>query len=238
MIKALVPILVLVLAGVAAADDCSHRADREASLDTAGVRSVRIDAGAGELRVEGRTGQTRVEATGVACASTEQILGQIRLTARREGNVIVVKAEIPDGDQRGWNDQARLDMTVIVPRMLPLDIDDGSGSATVAHVGPTTIQDGSGELTVTDVVGDLRIEDGSGSIEVEKVTGNVRLNDGSGSIDVREVSGSVTVDDDGSGSIDVAAVKGDFTVSHDGSGGISHRNVAGQVRIPNDDHNH
>ena len=110
MKQALVPYLVLALglaAGVAAADDCSHRADREASLDTAGVRSVRIDAGAGELRVEGRAGQTRVEATGVACASTEQILGQIRLTARREGDVIVVKAEIPDGDQRGWNDQAK-----------------------------------------------------------------------------------------------------------------------------------
>ena len=225
-------------ATAAAADDCRHRADREAALDTGGVRSVRIEAGAGELRVEGRTGQTRVEATGVACASSEQVLGQIRLTARREGNVIVIKAELPDGSGWGWSEQARLDMTVTVPRILPLEIDDGSGSAAIAHVGPATIKDGSGELTVEDVVGDLRIEDGSGSVEVARVTGNVRLSDGAGSISVREVGGSVTVDDDGSGSIDVAAVKGDFTVSRDGSGGISHRDVAGQVHVPSDHQNH
>jgi hypothetical protein len=232
-------VLTFVLAAAPAlADDCAHRADREASLDAGGARSVRIEAGAGELHVEGRTGQTRVEATGTACASSEQVLERIRLTATRQGDVIVIKAEIPDESSWGWNEQRRLDMTVIVPRILPLEINDGSGSAAIAHVGPASIRDGSGELTVTDVVGDLRIEDGSGSIEVEKVTGNVRLSDGSGSIDVRGVGGSVTVDEDGSGSIDVTDVKGDFTVSHDGSGGIAHRDVAGQVHIPSDRRDH
>ena len=223
-----------VTATPAVADDCTYHAPREAALDAGGVRSVRIEAGAGELRVEGRTGQTRVEATGTACASGEPMLDHIRLTATRQGDVIVVKAEIPEGSTWSWNDTARLDMTVIVPRILPLEIEDGSGSAAIAHVGPVRIRDGSGELTVTDVVGDVRIEDGSGSIEVEKVTGNVRLSDGSGGITVREVGGSVTVDEDGSGGIDVAGVKGDFTVAHDGSGGIEHRDIAGQVRIPSD----
>jgi hypothetical protein len=237
MTRVLVPMFVLaasVCAGRAAADDCGHRGDREAALDTGGVRSVRIEAGAGELRVEGRTGQTRVEATGVACASSESVLGQIRLTATRDGNVIVIKTEIPDGSGAAWNDAARLDLTVIVPRILPIDVEDGSGSATIVHVGPATIHDGSGDLTVKDVVGDLRIEDGSGEIDVEKVTGNVRLSDGSGGITVRDVGGSVTVDDDGSGGIDVAGVKGDFTVKTDGSGGITHRAIAGQVHLPSD----
>ena len=220
------------LASPVLADDCAHKAEREAVLDAGGARSVRIEAGAGELRVQGRTGQTRVEARGTACASSDQVLGQIRLNATRQGDVIVVRVEIPEGSSRGWNEQGRLDLTVTVPRIMPLDIDDGSGSAEIAHVGKVTVRDGSGELSVTDVVGDLSIEDGAGSIEVAGVTGNIRLSDGSGSIRVRDVGGSVTVEEDGSGSIDVAGVKGDFTVSRDGSGGITHHLVAGQVRVP------
>ncbi len=257
------PIVVSVVlaAGLAAspvrADDCAHKAEREAALDAGGARSVRIEAAAGELRIEGKTGQTGVEARGTACASSENVLGQIRLNLTRQGDVIVVKVEIPEGSSWGWNEQARLDLTVTVPRIMPLDVDDGSGSAAIAHVGKLTVHDGSGELSVSDVTGDLGIVDGSGSIEVAGVTGNVRLSDGSGSISVRDVggsvmveedgsgsievqtvAGSVTVERDGSGSIEVAGVKGDFTVSHDGSGGIAHREVAGQVRIPSDRRDH
>ena len=97
---------------------------------------MRIEADAGELRVEGKTGQTRVEARGTACASSEQMLGQIRLDATRQGDVIVVKVEIPErASAWSWNEQARLDLTVTVPRTMPLDVDDGSGSAEIAHVG-------------------------------------------------------------------------------------------------------
>ena len=250
------PALILA-AGLAAspvvADDCAHQAQREAVLDAGGARSVRIEAGAGQLRVEGRTGQTSVEARGTACASSEQVLGRIQLRVSRVGDAIVVKADMPDGSSWGWNEQARLDLTVTLPRMMPLAVDDGSGSAEIAHVGTLKVQDGSGELSVTDVTGDVDIEDGSGSIDVTGVSGNVRLSDGSGGITVRDVAGSVTVEEDGSGSIevetvtgsvtverdgsgsiDVEGVKGDFTVANDGSGGIEHRNVAGQVRIPSD----
>ena len=220
----------------ALADDCAYTADREASLDAGGVRVVRIDAKAGALRVEGRTGLTRVEARGTACASSESVLDRIRLVATRQGDVIVVKVDIPDGSAWSWNEQARLDLAVSVPRMMPLEVDDGSGSAVLAHVGPLKMRDGSGELTVSDVAGDLSIEDGSGSIEVDGVTGSVRLTDGSGGIVVRNVGGSVTVDEDGSGGIEVSEVKGDFTVAHDGSGGIEHHDVGGQVRVPGDRH--
>jgi DUF4097 and DUF4098 domain-containing protein YvlB len=228
----------MLAAGLAAspvlADDCAYKADREAILDAGGARSVRIEAAGGHLKVEGRTGQTRVEARGTACASSQEVLGRILLRATRVGDTIVVKVDIPDGSLWGWNHQATLDLTVTVPRIMPLQVDDGSGSTEIAHVGDLKVQDGSGELLVSDVTGNLEIEDGSGSIEVAGVSGSVRLSDGSGGITVKDVGGSVTVDEDGSGSIDVTGVKGDFTVTSDGSGGIEHRSVSGQVRIPSD----
>jgi len=215
------------------AADCPHRADRQASIDVAGARSVRVESGSGELRIEGRDGASRVEARGTACASDQGVLDRIRIATSREGDVVVVRAEIPErASSWSWHEQARLDLTVLVPRTLALKVQDGSGSAEIRNVGALSVDDGSGDLTVADVAGDVFIEDGSGSLELRGVTGNVRLRDGSGSIDVREVSGSVTVEGDGSGSIDVSAVKGNFTVAHDGSGGISHRQVAGEVRIP------
>ena len=242
-------------AAPAFAEDCVQRAEREAALDAGGVRAIRIEAGAGELRVEGKPGLTRVEARGTACAATPSLLDQVRLHATREGDTIVVRVETPESSSWGWNDSSpRLDLTVHVPPMVALRVNDGSGAASIASVGPLEMRDGSGELTVTDVTGAVTIHDGSGTVTLTRVTGDVRISDGSGSLIVREVRGSVTVDEDGSGeievgnvsgsvtverdgsgSIDVADVRGDFVVHRDGSGGIEHRGVAGAVRIPDQD---
>lgn len=221
----------------ALAAECPHQAEREASADAAGARAVRVEAGAGDLRVEGRDALARVEARGTACASDADVLEGIRVRATREGDVVVVKVEIPDrGMSWGRGRHAGLDLVVALPRKLPVTVEDGSGAAQIARVGTLKVRDGSGALVITDVDGDVGIEDGSGSIEVKRVAGDVRVSDGSGSVDVQDVEGSVTVDEDGSGSIDVSGVKGDFTVAHDGSGGIAHRQVAGQVRIPDRRH--
>ena len=253
-------VIAFLTAGLAAAasargDDCIHRAEREAALDAGGVRAVRIEAGAGELRVEGKSGFTRVEARGTACAQSQTQLDQVRLTAKREGDTIVVKAEIPESASEGWTESSpRLDLVVYVPPTVALRVNDGSGSATIAHVGPLEVRDGSGELTVSDVGGAVTIHDGSGEVTLTGVAGDVHLSDGSGTlivrdvkgsviveedgsgeIDIANVSGNVTVERDGSGSIEVADVRGDFVVNRDGSGGIDHRGVSGSVRIPERD---
>jgi hypothetical protein len=250
-------VIAVLTAGLAAAtpargDDCVHRAEREAALDAGGVRAVRIEAAAGSLRVEGRSGFTRVEARGTACAETQALLEKVGLHATRDGDTIVVKVETPDGSSWGWSQSSpRLDLAVSVPPTVALKVSDGSGEATIAHVGPLEVKDGSGELEISDVGGDVSVQDGSGEVRVSGVAGDVRLSDGSGSLVVREVkgsvvveedgsgeidianvAGSVTVERDGSGSIEVADVRGDFVVRRDGSGGIDHRGIAGAVRIP------
>lgn len=248
--KATFVAVLLVSAGTARAGawDCGQTAPREGSADAAGARSIRVLAKAGELKIRGVAGASTVAVKGTACASRASGLDEIKLVVERRGDVVHVEAITPD-----WNwGSAGLDMEIDLPNSIPLDVDDGSGSAEVRDVAALRITDGSGELTIEGVGGALTVDDGSGSLQISNVAGAVTLTDGSGEIVVRQagsvlvkedgsgsiqisdVRGNVVVRNDGSGSIDVREVAGDFTVDDDGSGGIEHQGVHGRVKIPSD----
>jgi hypothetical protein len=218
-------------AGSAAASwsECDHRAPREATVATAGARRIQVVARAGDLRIQGREGATAVGVKGTACASTESRLSGIRLIAERRGDVVYVEADIPQASMGG---AAGLDLSIDVPASIPLNVEDGSGSAQIRGVAALEIDDGSGELLIEDVAGEVIVSDGSGDIDIRHAGSVVVKDDGSGSVRAAGVRGDVVVRDDGSGSIDVSDVGGDFTVDKDGSGGIAHDGVRGQVRIP------
>ncbi|CAA9353123.1 MAG: hypothetical protein AVDCRST_MAG11-3639 [uncultured Gemmatimonadaceae bacterium] len=209
-------------------------APRTATVDARGARAVEIEAHAGMLRVVGVPGLAEVRVRGTARAGRRDRLAGIRLDARREGDAVVVRADLPDQDWRGWSgrdDWRLLDLVVEVPRGLAARIEDGSGSVEVRGVGALTLHDGSGGVEVDDVAS-ADIEDGSGSLRVRDVRGDLRVRDGSGSVEAERVGGTFTVERDGSGSIDAREVAGDFVVERDGSGGIDHDGVRGRVTIP------
>jgi hypothetical protein len=229
-VKAVVSVFALVaLASPASASWCEHRAPREAKVEAAGARSLRVIARAGSLRIQGNEGASAVTIHGTACSSSESRLADIRLVAERRGDVVHVEAAIPDN---WFGGDAGLDLTIEVPASLAVAVEDGSGEATVRHVAALDIEDGSGELRIEDVAGEVRVTDGSGEIVIDRAGSVVIEEDGSGGVRISGVRGSVVVRDDGSGSIDVSDVGGDFTVEHDGSGGIAHDGIRGQVRIP------
>jgi hypothetical protein len=238
-------------AGVWGDWDCSQKAPREATVDAAGAREVRVIARAGALKIHGRDGATSVAVHGTACSSSQDRLQEIKLVAERRGDVVYVEAAIPEYE---WFGGARaLDLDIEVPSSIALDVDDGSGSAEIRGVASLKIEDGSGELTIDGVKGGVAVDDGSGSLEVANVGGEVRVKDGSGEIVAHDVGsvlieedgsggvritrvrGNVRIRDDGSGSISVRDVAGDFTVDQDGSGSIDHHDVRGRVRIPSDE---
>ena len=217
-----------------------YTAPREADVDARGARRLSVESRAGFLRVRGVDGLTAVRVRGTARASRREALDAIRLVARREGDVVVVRADIPDrtGDERwggGWadNEVRALDLTLEVPRGLAADVVDGSGALEIRGVGALDLKDGSGEIDLEDV-GPTRVEDGSGEISVRGVRGDLRLADGSGSIGVRGVRGSVVVERDGSGGIDVQDVEGDLTVDRARARGIEYAGVRGRVSVPDD----
>lgn len=233
-----------------------YTSPRDADVSSAGARSVQIEAAAGSLRVEGRSGIDQVKVRGTAKANRRSRLDDIKLIAERRGDVVFIKADIPDNNggffsAMNGDYQMALDLVIEVPMSLPITAGDGSGDAEFNNTGALDLTDGSGELFVRGAHGDVRITDGSGNITIGGVEGAVRVADGSGNINARNVTGDFVVDDDGSGDIDVAGVggtmhvendgsgninadriAGDFVVDHDGSGIIRYDTVKGTVRIP------
>jgi hypothetical protein len=215
-------------------DDDDFTARRDTTVVARGARRVEIEGRAGTLRVVGVAGAREVRVRGTARASREEWLRDIRLVARREGDAVVVRADIPEWNGDDWRDgggHRALDLVVEVPRGIAARVEDGSGELAIRGVGALDLRDGSGSVEIDEVESAV-IVDGSGSLRVRDVRGDVRVEDGSGSVEVERVGGTVTVERDGSGSIDVRTVAGDFVVERDGSGGIDHDGVRGRVSLP------
>jgi DUF4097 and DUF4098 domain-containing protein YvlB len=234
----------------------AYTAPRNAIVDASGARMVEVEAGAGSLRVEGKSGLRQVQVSGTARASSQQYLSQIKLIAERRGDVVFIKADIPEENWRDDNNSSgALDLVIQVPQGMNADISDGSGDSKVLNVGSLDANDGSGDFSVVGATGTVHITDGSGNLLIENVGGDVTVNDGSGDIDVRNVTGSFTVESDGSGSIYATDIRGsvivqndgsgeidvnkigrDFKVESKGSGTIEYTAVAGQVDVPDRRH--
>jgi hypothetical protein len=220
------------IASTAHAQD--YTAPRNAVVDAGGARAVEVEAGAGILRVEGKAGLRQVQVTGTARASSQQFLNQIKLIAERRGDVVFIKADIPDRDWRsGFHDDysAALDLVIQVPQGINANVSDGSGDAKILNVGSLEATDGSGNFSLDGAAGTVRITDGSGNLTIENVGGDVEVSDGSGDIEVRNVTGSFTVESDGSGGIYATDVRGSVVVENDGSGEIEVNKVGRDFKV-------
>ncbi|MCX6571929.1 MAG: hypothetical protein NT006_11025 [Candidatus Aminicenantes bacterium] len=225
------------------------------TLPADGLTKLEITAGAGSLTVSGRDGlaavevEVRISVSGVDEKEMEDwIKTHVELELRKAGDAGVLVGEI---HSRGlfsfFEGDARIDLTVSVPKSIGLKIDDGSGEMVVEDLkADIRIKDGSGAIRVGKVTGNLRIDDGSGEIAVDGVEGNVDIIDGSGGMEVRNVTGDVSVDDgsggitllkmggnvtidDGSGHLEIDDVGKDVHLRHKGSGSVDIANVRGKV---------
>ncbi|HEY8852117.1 MAG TPA: hypothetical protein VIM36_08050 [Gemmatimonadaceae bacterium] len=198
----------------------AYTAPRNAVVDASGARLVEVEGGAGNLRVEGKPGLRQVQVSGTARASSQQYLSRIKLIAERRGDVVFIKADIPEENWRDNNNSSgALDLVIQVPQGMNTDISDGSGDLKVLNVGALDATDGSGDIDVRNVTGSFTV-----------------ASDGSGSIYATDIRGSVVVQNDGSGEIDVNKVGRDFKVESKGRGSIEYTAVTGQVDVPDRRH--
>ncbi|WNL45314.1 hypothetical protein RKE25_18115 [Dyella sp. BiH032] len=243
----------LLLAPLAAfaADDCKYQADRNLQLDLAGVRSVQVDLRSFDLHLRGDSSAHGGELTGRACASSKELLDDLIVTQRREGDVLIVQA---GRDRDHWSfGHAYTDLKIDLklPPSMPVTLNVGSGDAWAeglkrldAHVGsgdlhvkniegPVTASIGSGDIDVNSV-GSVELGAvGSGDFKGEDIKGDVRVGSiGSGDVSVQHVGGSVRVQTLGSGDLTARDVGGDLSLGAKGSGDVNHSGVRGKISVP------
>jgi hypothetical protein len=97
---------------------------------------------------------------------------QLVLTLQKQGRDAVLQADFKKSFLRKI--EAKINLTVKVPRMLAVTIDDGSGA-----------------IMVTSLAGGLHLNDDSGSIDIINMEGKIKIADGSGRIDIEDIRGDV-----------------------------------------------
>jgi len=173
-------------------DGCKVSAERKGGIDTTGAERVEIIARAGDLTVRPASGSA-LGAAGRACASHQKFLDQTQLHVERAGNAIQVRVRTPEDMSGIGVFYAYLDLQVVVPEGLPVEITDSSGDVSVDGVRVARITDSSGDMIIERITGDVTIDrDSSGDVFVADVGGNVELiADGSGLVRVTDVKGTV-----------------------------------------------
>jgi DUF4097 and DUF4098 domain-containing protein YvlB len=225
---------------------------RHLELSAAGIQTLKIQCGSGFLTIIGVKGSDRIRATaqievkGIQENEFQAYLEkQMVLSLEKQGRDAVLKADINKSYLRKI--EARINLTVKVPKMHPVAIDDGSGAIMVTSLagglqleddsgsidiinmdGKIKIADGSGRIDIEDVRGDVEVQDGSGHIKISLIKGNLSITDGSGSITVQDIDGNVTLTD-GSGSIEIQDVTQNVYINAAGSGLVDIDGVKGKV---------
>jgi DUF4097 and DUF4098 domain-containing protein YvlB len=209
----------MILAAVFLASSLAFSAQeiKPLSLAAQGIDKLEIDCGAGFLRVRGVEALNSIEVkaeiyvSGIADKKMKEFLeDHVKLTLEKKGSSALLVSRV-DNRPFSFFREARIDLTVNVPKKMDMRIDDGSGS-----------------IDVGSIIGNLTIDDGSGEIEIRDIAGNVTVHDGSGGIDVINIGGSLTVSD-GSGGIDIDRVEKDLILKETGSGGVHYRDIKGRV---------
>jgi DUF4097 and DUF4098 domain-containing protein YvlB len=228
-------LLACTLAIPAYANDCNHSTHRTANSAGPDIKRVVVEAGAGDLVVRGGEGRD-VKVDGKACASSAELLDEIKLEIRRDGDTVYVRTVLPEMSDVvfGFARYAYVDVTVNVPKTATLKIDDSSGDMRVSEVQGAAITDSSGDQTLEHIAGDLDVADSSGEINIADVRGGLRLRDSSGDVDVNSVQGDVLVTVDSSGDLDIRHVTGGVHIVNDSSGDIEIQDVKRDVIIDDD----
>ena len=216
------------------------------------IKSIHIICGPGSLDVFGveTNGRIKVTATikisGISQNMLQEFLDQhVLLSLKKRNHRAVLQSEFKN--ENLMKADAKIDLTVEVPKNINVKIDDGSGSIFVTGIatnlkivdgsgsieilmiaGPVSISDDSGKIELTDITGNIEVKDGSGMINISRVKGNVYIVDGSGSMTIKDIDGNLTITD-GSGSIEIGDVTQNVFIEEAGSGTLDIDGVKGKV---------
>ncbi len=242
--------LALLPAAAMADDHCKVSQPKALELDLAGAKAVVFEVNSHDLKLQATPG-AHAALSGRACASSQELLGQLSLTQEKVGDKLVVRLQreslglnINFGSSYAW-----LDIGGTLPDNVMVQLKVGSGDASLSGSQAMSADVGSGDVKARDIKGLATAAVGSGDIELDNVgalhvvsigSGDVRV-DGvrgdakvgsisSGDLELRNVQGSVEIGSIGSGDAEVGDVRGAVGLGSLGSGDLRVRN-AGSLRV-------
>lgn len=237
---------------LASAEDghCKFSEPRSLKLDLAGATSVLFEVGSSDLKLKAAAGADNALA-GRACASSQDLLKGLIVTQKRSGDKLIVSLtedrpiRISFGSSYSY-----LDLTGAVPNDVLVQLDVGSGDATLSGARAASADVGSGDVDLHDIAGLVTakigsgalklngagalkvLSIGSGELEAARVAGKAELGSvGSGDLTLNGVGGGVSLRSIGSGDVDLHDVTGDVEVGAIGSGELTIRNVRGNLTV-------
>ncbi len=201
------------------ASSCSHSQTYSDAFPADGLKSLQVEAWAGDLKIVSVNGLHEVKIDARACASATKILDTLGMKAEQSGDQVRVDVIHPNGitSGSGW-----VDVTIEVPPALSAQIRDTSGFTLIDGLSAVEISAGSGDLEIIRTAGKTEVrEKSSGSTRLEQLKGDLILSDiGSGDLLVREVQGNVRLGDKSSGSTVLTDIGGKVQLGRLGSGDL------------------
>lgn len=163
------------------------------SYKVEGPARLRIESGDANIHVSSKEGGS-IEAT-VTTENWKIGPGGIQIFDRQNGNDVEIEVRFP----RQWVQinfhRRRVDIDLIVPQHINLDLHAGDGNVDVRGVkGDSTIRSGDGHIVIQDVQGSLKADTGDGGVRLARTEGDFSLHSGDGKIDVEEFDGSLRVE--------------------------------------------
>lgn len=233
-LKPLLIALTLLPAGAFATEQhCKFSQPQALQLDLAGAKAVVFEVNSHDLKLQASPGASAA-LSGRACASTQDLLGQLSLTQRRVGDKLVVTLK---RESQGLNinlsgsTYAYLDLSGTLPDNILVQLKVGSGDASLAGAHSMSADVGSGDVSARDIKGLATAAVGSGDIQFDNVGALHLLSVGSGDARINGVRGDARVGSIGSGDLELRGVQGAVTIESLGSGDIEVRDTRGAVSL-------
>jgi DUF4097 and DUF4098 domain-containing protein YvlB len=250
--RAILTTFLLLAAGTAAANPCAYRNERDFSVDTAGIKALAFELASSDIHVRGDASLKTIQVHTRACASDESKLAGLTVEQKKDGDRVVLIPHQEDSQTFSLfgSHYAFIDLEVLVPAALAIEVKSRSGDADIADVASLDFSSHSGDLVLHRVKGDVAVDvhsgdvtaddvgnftvrhSGSGDIHAQGVSGDVKVGHvGSGDLVFADVKRGVSVESVGSGDIDVSHAGGDVTVGSIGSGDVTVASVGGDFRV-------
>ncbi len=189
-------------------------------LDPAGAKVLSIGWRSGSIELIGDDrNSVRITAVGRKYGGLilpEEWLEFIEFSVDSSGKVVL------EFVRPGVSNPYSIALQVFFPRMMAVEVENGSGGLTLSGGSSAVVNLGSGGVTITGVSGDVEVETASGGIEVEEVGGSLRAYSASGGLEIKHIEGVVEGGTASGGiEIELDANHGGAVNAETGSGGIS-----------------